>query len=97
MTPDPRSRHTLESAIELGTYSSLAVPIDDDQTHHISGTISLEISGATPVDRPYTHRLQQAIEQAVIETIENFDGSAPAADPEKHAGDGIEAPYTGGA
>lgn len=73
MTERSKGRHEATSSITVGSYGSVAVSIDDDETHHISGEVDFEVSGADG-DRPHTYALLEQLEDAVIETIEDFDG-----------------------
>lgn len=79
MTERPRphegvSRHGIATSVSFGNYEGRPIPVNlGGDRHHISGEVEIEISGAAK-DRPYTYELLEEIEQAVIETVDDFDG-----------------------
>lgn len=73
-----KGRHTITTSVGLGTRGQLEPEIDDEHFHHISGDVEIEVSGAD-VDRPHTYALVEALEDAVIDTVDGFDGGDPGA------------------
>lgn len=76
MTDDDRSpttvgRHSITEEVWAG---GAGLPIlEDDEVHHLRAEVDIEVSGADS-DRPHTYALLEEIEEAVTETVEEFDG-----------------------
>lgn len=67
-------RHTLQSSV-TGDSSYGDIVLDDgDVTHFIQAEVEIEVSGAEK-DRPHSYALIEALEDAVDETLEEFDGA----------------------
>lgn len=87
MSDDPRPGwRTVESSVRFGSSGRVAIEIPDDEMHHLSGEVTIKVSGAD-IDYPLPARLNRELEAAVIDAIEAF-GRQVGADIDR--GDGVE-------
>jgi hypothetical protein len=67
--PTDRGRIEVSNTVKIGSFDSVRGGMN-----MISGDVEIEVSGAA-VERNDVADLQQAIEDAVVETVENFEAS----------------------
>jgi len=80
------SRRTVTSSINFGGASSNHVATPGDDVNHLSGEVSIEVSGAS-TDYPHPTRLQREIEAAVSDVLDDY---AERVSDDVDRGDGVE-------
>jgi hypothetical protein len=79
-------RRTVTSPITFGGYSSNHVSTPGEDVNHLSGEVTIEVSGAS-TDYPHPTRLQREIEAAISDVLDDY---AERVADDVDRGDGVE-------